>query len=173
MTDVSGLSAELFGAVALLLNVWAYRQDEVNRYRLISACSLIFISAHFLLLDALAAAIGCFLACVRNLVAMRFANRKTATFFVVVNLLACGYEWFYLQHSSIILIAYSSSLIFTVGSVLITDVNRIRRWFIVAESLGLVYAFLVGSIFGSLFNVFNLASILTKLYRERQIGNIE
>lgn len=172
MADGLSFYAELLGAVALALNVWAYRQDEVNGYRLISAFSLILISTHFLLLDALAAAIGCFLAFVRNLVALRFANRKTALLFVIFNFLAFAYEWFYLQHSAVILIAYASSLIFTVGSVLITDVNRIRRWFILAESLGLVYALIVGSIFGSLLNLFNLASILTKLHRERQLGKL-
>ena len=38
--------------------------------------------------------------------------------------------------------------------------------FLVAEGLGLVYALSVGSILGTVFNVFNLVSILVTLYQD-------
>ncbi|MEC9480229.1 MAG: YgjV family protein, partial [Pseudomonadota bacterium] len=38
-----------------------------------------------------------------------------------------------------------------------------RKVFLVAETLGLLYAISVGSIFGTVFNVSNLISILSKL----------
>ena len=83
--------------------------------------------------------------------------------FVAVNLGFLAYEWFVLEHSWIIFIAYASSLIFTVGSLVIRNTHTIRKVFLVAETLGLLYAISVGSIFGTVFNVSNLISILSKL----------
>ena len=68
-----------------------------------------------------------------------------------------------------ILVVYASSLIFTVGSIVLQDANQIRRWFVLAEMLGLIFALSVGSIFGSIFNISNLFSIGLKLWQERRV----
>jgi uncharacterized membrane protein len=44
--------------------------------------------------------------------------------------------------------------------------RRIRQWFILAEVLGLIYAIMVGSIFGTVFNITNLLSIFYTLYQD-------
>lgn len=160
------LIAEIFGALAVILNFIGYRQHDINRYRLISAIALAAVSTHFFLLGALAAGIGCALASVRNIVAMRFRGKAILLFFLAANIGFFIYEWFYLDSQWIILFAYISSLIFTVGSIVLTSALRIRQWFILAESFGLIYAVLVGSIFGTIFNTTNLCSILYILYRD-------
>ncbi|WP_051275601.1 YgjV family protein [Aestuariibacter salexigens] len=159
--------AEAFGALAVVLNFIGYRQNDVNRYRFISALALASVSTHFFLLGAMAAGIGCLLASVRNIIAMRYRSYGVLWFFVAANLAFLAYEWFALQHGWLILVAYASSLIFTVGSIVLQDATRIRQWFIVAEVLGLIYAVMVGSIFGSVFNISNLASIVIKLRQDR------
>ena len=155
--------AEAFGALALIINFIGYRQNDINRYRLISAIALACVSAHFFLLGAMAAGIGCILASIRNIVALRYRNNGVLIFFVIANIAFLLYEWFGLGNGWIILLAYSSSLIFTVGTIVLQQARAIRRWFILAELLGLAYALMVGSIFGSIFNVSNLVSIFIKL----------
>ncbi|WP_100644437.1 YgjV family protein [Alteromonas facilis] len=164
--------AEAFGAVAVVLNFIGYRQNEINHYRLISAFALASVSTHFFLLGAMAAGIGCMLASIRNIVAMKYRHKSILYLFVLLNIGFLLYELFVLQHSLMILIAYASSLIFTVGSIVLQDANQIRRWFVLAEVLGLIFALSVGSIFGSVFNVSNLFSIGLKLWQERRVPPI-
>lgn len=160
--------AEGFGALAVILNFIGYRQNQVDRYLIISACALFSVSIHFFMLDAMAAGVGCMLASIRNLVALRTRSHRVVAIFVGANLAFFAYEWFVLDHGWLIIVAYTSSLIFTVGSIVLQDAKRIRQWFLVAESLGLIYSVLVGSIFGTVFNVSNLFSIITKLVQEKR-----
>ena len=155
--------AEGFGAIAVVLNFIGYRQTNVDKYLLISAFALSALSAHFFMLDAMAAGIGTLLASVRNFIAIKHRSNAILAFFVAVNLGFLAYEWFVLEHSWIIFIAYASSLIFTVGSLVIRHTHTIRKVFLAAETLGLLYALSVGSIFGTVFNISNLISILSKL----------
>lgn len=163
------ITAEIFGAIAVVLNFIGYRQNDINRYRFISALALASVSAHFFLLGAMAAGIGCLLACIRNIIAMRYRSNYVLYLFVVLNVGFFCYEYFWLDHGHMIIVAYVSSLIFTVGSIVLQDANLIRRWFVLAEILGLAYAISVGSIFGSVFNVSNLFSISLKMWQERRI----
>lgn len=160
--------AELFGAVAVVFNFIGYRQQDINRYRLISAIALAAVSTHFFMLGALAAGIGTALACVRNLIAIYYRGNAILALFVVLNIAFFAYEWGVLDSPWIIIIAYSSSMIFTVGSIMFTNASQIRRWFILAEALGLAYAIMVGSIFGTIFNITNLCSIFYILYRDKK-----
>ena len=155
--------AEGFCAIAVVLNFIGYRQTNVDKYLLISAFALSALSVHFFMLDAMAAGIGTLLASVRNFIAIKHRSNAILFFFVAVNLGFLAYEWFVLEHSWIIFIAYASSLIFTVGSLVIRNTHTIRKVFLVAETLGLLYAISVGSIFGTVVNVSNLISILSKL----------
>lgn len=159
--------AEGLGAIAVVLNFIGYRQHDINRYRGISAAALAFVSAHFFMLGATAAGIGCMLACIRNLVAMRYRHTWIVFLFVALNLLFLAFEWLVLHHGPIILVAYASSLIFTVGTLMLQDADKLRRWFISAEVLGLIYALSVGSVFGSVFNVSNLVSIGLKVTEKK------
>ncbi|WP_088329834.1 YgjV family protein [Lacimicrobium sp. SS2-24] len=159
--------AESFGALALLIHFVGYRQNQVNRYRLISALGLLSLSTHFFLLGAMAAGIGCGLAALRNLIALRHRSMLLVIFFVVLHMLFFAYEWWWLNHGAEIILAYISAIIFTLGSILLQRTHSIRKWFILAEGLGLAYAVIVGSVFGSLFNISNLLSIAIKLYQDR------
>ncbi|RUO27094.1 hypothetical protein CWE09_03255 [Aliidiomarina minuta] len=159
-------SIELLGALALITNFIGYRQNTVNRYRLVSAIALAFLSWHFFLLGAMAAGIGLALGAIRNIVALRYRQRGILYLFVLLNILFCLWEWFILGNSALLFIAYVSSLIFTVGSIVLESAVSIRRWFVLAELLGLVYAVLVGSVFGVLFNISNLSSIFIKLHSD-------
>ena len=156
----------MFGALAVILNFIGYRQQDINRYRLISAIALAAVSTHFFLLGATAAGIGCALASVRNIVAMKYRGKLILLFFVSANIGFFIYEWYYLDSQWIILFAYSSSLIFTVGSIMLSSALRIRQLFILAELLGLAYAVMVGSIFGTIFNLTNLCSIFYTLFND-------
>jgi hypothetical protein len=161
--------AEGFGAIAVVLNFIGYRQQDINRYRFISAIALACVSTHFFMLgSAEAAGIGCALACVRNIIAIKYRGYFVLSFFVVINLAFFFYEWFMLGSAWIILFAYTSSLIFTVGSVTLKSALRIRQWFILAEILGLVFAVLVGSVFGTIFNITNLCSIVYTLKSDQR-----
>ena len=162
--------AESIGALAVILNAIGYRQNDVNAYRLWVALALAAISTHFFLLGAMAAGIGCALACVRNIIAMRTQHWLVAAVFVTGNLGFLGWEFFILEHSALVFIAYASSIIFTLGTVLLNDATRIRQWFILAEGLGLIYALSVGSIFGSVFNIVNLSSIGIKLWQDKKMA---
>lgn len=163
----------LFGALALLTNFIGYRQNTVNRYRLVSAFALAFLSIHFFILGAMAAGISLALGAVRNIVAMKYRQRWILYLFVLLNIAFCLFEWFVLQNSALLFIAYASALVFTVGSIVLESAASIRRWFIVAELLGLVYAVAVGSVFGIVFNISNLTSILLKMYHEKRHKAVE
>ena len=158
--------AEVFGAIAVVFNFIGYRQSDINRYRFISSIALLSVSIHFFLLGAMAAGIGCMLASIRNIVAMKYRGLPVLFTFITANLCFFFYELFWLNHSWTIVIAYASSLIFTVGSITLTSAKMIRQWFILAEVLGLIYAIMVGSIFGTVFNITNLCSIFYTLYRD-------
>ncbi|MFC4701689.1 YgjV family protein [Glaciecola siphonariae] len=166
--DTHIIIAEAFGAIAVVFNFIGYRQQDINRYRFISAIALAAVSTHFFMLGALAAGIGTALACIRNLVAMYYRSNGILALFVVLNIAFFCYEWAILDSPWIIIIAYASSMIFTVGSIVFTNAVQIRRWFILAESLGLVYAIMVGSIFGTIFNISNLCSIFYILLRDKK-----
>jgi hypothetical protein len=167
--ESTNVLAEAFGAIAVVLNFIGYRQHDVNRYRFISGIALASVSTHFFLLgNAEAAGIGCALACVRNFVAMKYRGKRIVAIFVLANIAFFLYEWFYLDSTWIILIAYASSLIFTVGSILLSSAARMRQWFVLAELLGLTFSILVGSIFGTVFNITNLLSIFMTLFRDHR-----
>jgi hypothetical protein len=168
--ESTNILAESFGAIAVILNFIGYRQGDINRYRFISGLALAAVSTHFFLLgNAEAAGIGTALACIRNFVALKFRGKRVLAVFVLANIGFFVYEWFYLDSTWIILIAYASSLIFTVGSIMLSSAIKMRQLFIFAELLGLIFAVLVGSIFGTIFNITNLMSILLTLFRDRKL----
>lgn len=158
--------AELFGAFALIANFIAYRQGTANHYRLISALALAALSIHFLLLGAIAGSVVTGIAVVRNLIALRWRGPIVLWVFVAVNI--GFFVWELTGDANLVplLLAYISSIIFTVGSIVLNDPSKIRRWFLLAELLGLAYAILVGSITGTVFNIVNLTSIILKLLQD-------
>lgn len=166
------LLAESFGVAALILNFIAYRQPSANRYRLISAIALGSLSIHFFMIEALAGCIVTGIAFFRNLIALRWQGPWVLWSFVAINGAFLLYEILYPQGGQAVYwalaLAYSSSIIFTVGSIKLNDATLIRRWFLVAEVLGLMYSVLVGSISGTVFNIVNLTSILLKLLQDKR-----
>lgn len=158
--------AEALGAIAVVINFISYRQNDINHYRLISAIALAFLCVHFYLLDAMAAFVVLLLSSIRNLLAMRWQNMWMVHVFLLLNFGFWGYELFWLQNPWYVSIAYGSSVIFIVGTILIQNATLMRKWFVLAEAMGLLYCLLVGSIFGTVFNTLNLISILHKLYLE-------
>lgn len=160
----------LTGAAALITNFFAYRAGSINSYRLISALAFVLLSTHFFLQGALAGAIGVAIGAVRNVVALRYNNPAVVVLFVTVAVGFCLWEWLVLRSPLILFIAYGSTLIFTIGSIVLNSATSVRRWFISAELLGLVYACLVGSGLGALFNISNLTSIGIKLLTERRLA---
>jgi hypothetical protein len=136
-----------------------------------SGVAMLLLAIHFIRLEAHAACVGCSLAVVRNLVSLKFNDWLTTGFFVGLNLLSLSIEWFYLQHGAEIFIAYTASIIFTIGTLRLERIVDIRLWFTLAESLNLLYAVLVGSVFGSFYCLFNLAILLAfwlKWYQNRK-----
>ncbi|RTE87792.1 YgjV family protein [Lysobacter sp. N42] len=158
----------ILGGLALVTNFIAYRAASANRYRIIAAFALGFLSAHFFLQGALAGGIALGIGSIRNIVSLRYTQKPVLYIFVLINIGFCLWEWLVLQSSAILFIAYASALIFTVGTIVLQSATRIRQWFILAESLGLIYAALVGSVFGVLFNISNLTSIVVTLWRDHQ-----
>lgn len=161
-------TAELFGIFALIINFVAYRQSHANRYRFISACALAALSIHFLLLGAVAGFIVTAIAVARNLIAMCWRGALVLWFFVLLNLVFLVWEITTPTTWLALLLAYSSSLIFTVGAIRLNDAHQIRQWFLLAEILGLLYAIYVGSISGTVFSLVNLTSIILKLLQDRR-----
>ena len=161
-TDLN-ITAELIGACALGFNIVAYRQNEMARYLIFSCFSMACLSLHFYLLEAFAAAIGCGLAALRNAVALKSRASWVVVVFVTLNISAMLIEYFVLKHGALLFLAYCSGFIFTVGSIVITQVEVMRRWFLVAEALGCLYAVIVGSVFGTIFNVVNMTNIIIKM----------
>ena len=155
--------AEAFGFGAIIFNIFGYRSNDMRRYLILSGGAMLCLSTHFFLLDAMAAGIGCGLAAIRNAVALNVRGMKILILFLSINIGFFVFEWVVLQHGYLIILAYTSSIIFTAGSIIFTDTAVMRRWFLFAESIGLVYALMVGSIFGSIFNSVNLISIVIKM----------
>ncbi len=162
--------AESFAVLAMLINFWAYRQTLVNRYRLISGIAMVCLGTHFLLLDAMAAAVGCYLAFARNLISMRTQNRNIVILFVILNVLFLLYELFVLDHGLFILLAYTASIIFTVGTFVLSSAQMMRKVFLVAVLLNLIYAIYVGSVMGTLGIVIGITGITTKMWQERKLA---
>lgn len=170
------LLAESFGVLALVLNFIAYRQPSANGYRMISAIALGCLSVHFFMIEAMAGSIVTGIAFVRNLVALRWQGPWVLWSFVAINIGFLVYEIIAPQGGQAVYwalaLAYSSSIIFTVGSIKLNDPALIRRWFLLAESLGLIYSVLVGSVSGTVFNIVNITSILLKLLQDRRGANL-
>lgn len=155
--------AEAFGLGAIIFNIFGYRSNDMRRYLVLSGGAMLCLSTHFFLLGAMAAGIGCSLAAIRNAVALKIRGTRILLLFLSINIGFFLFEWFVLQHGYLIILAYTSSIIFTAGSILFTDAAVMRRWFVFAETIGLIYAFMVGSVFGSIFNSVNLISIIIKM----------
>jgi hypothetical protein len=124
------------------------------------------------MIDAMAGSIVTGIAFFRNLIAMRWQGPWVLWFFVAVNIAFLTYELIFPQGGKAVYwalgLAYSSSIIFTVGSIKLNDPDLIRRWFLLAEVLGLMYSVLVGSVSGTVFNIVNLTSILLKLLQDKR-----
>jgi hypothetical protein len=90
--------AEVFGAIAVVFNFIGYRQSDINRYRFISAIALLSVSIHFFLLGAMAAGVGCMLACIRNIVAIKYRGMPVLIAFVTANLAFFFYELLWLDY---------------------------------------------------------------------------
>ena len=165
------LLAESFGVIALVVNFIAYRQPSANSYRLISAIALGCLSIHFFMIEAMAGSIVTGIAFFRNLIAIRWQGPWVLWSFVAKNIAFLIYELLVPQVGSAVYwalaLAYSSSLIFTIGSIKLNEPDLIRRWFLLAELLGLMYSVLVGSVSGTVFNIVNLTSILLKLLQDK------
>tara|TARA_Y100001963_G_C6642004_1_gene381455 strand:- start:97 stop:654 length:558 start_codon:yes stop_codon:yes gene_type:complete len=178
-------TAEIFGVIALITNFIAYRQPTADRYRIVSAVALGALSIHFFMLDAIAGGIVTGIAVLRNFIALRWQGAIVLWSFVAIHVVFLFIEWqfpitalhfsdgFHIEFSDqpshwSIWIAYASSIIFTVGSIKLNDPSLIRRWFILAELLGLAYAIIVGSVSGTVFNIVNLSSIILKLLQDRR-----
>lgn len=159
--------AESFAILAMLINFISYRQNDINQYRLLSDLAMVCLGTHFLLLEALAAAIGCYLAFARNIISILSQHKAIVIFFVMLNVLFLLFEWFVLNNGPIILFAYSASIIFTLGTFLLSSATNIRKYFLVAEVLNITYAILVGSIMGTVGIAINIASILIKLIQQQ------
>ncbi|WP_258806799.1 YgjV family protein [Pseudidiomarina sp. CB1] len=182
-------TAELFGVIALITNFIAYRQPTADRYRVVSAIALAALSIHFFMLDAIAGGIVTGIAVLRNFIALRWQGPIVLWSFVALHIFFLIVEWqfpitalhfadgFQIEFSEqpshwSIWIAYASSIIFTVGSIKLNDPDLIRRWFILAELLGLAYAIIVGSVSGTVFNIVNLSSIILKLLQDRRLQRL-
>ena len=161
--------AEAFGFGAIIFNLVGYRSNNMRRYLYLSGGAMLCLSTHYFLLGAMAAGIGCGLAALRTAVTLAVRGPWVLVLFISLNIGFFIYEWVILEHGYIILLAYTSAFIFTAGSIMFTDIAVMRRWFIFAESIGLVYALAVGSIFGSVFNTVNLCSIAFKMWQQRKI----
>lgn len=153
----SAVITELFAACALLVNLFAYKQKGVRKYRIYSGVAMLLLAIHFFRLDAYAAAVGCSLAVLRNIVSLKFNGWGITIVFVLFNIVGLSFEYLYLQHGAEVFVAYSASIIFTVGTLRLQDVVELRKWFTLAEALNLVYATIVGSIFGSVYSLLNLS----------------
>lgn|GEM_PF-165866 len=152
---------ELFAACALVANLFAYRQKSVTHYRIYSGIAMLLLALHFARLEAYAAAVGCSLAVLRNIVSLKYNNWGVTAWFVLLNLLCLGFEWLYLNHGAEIFVAYTASIIFTVGTLRLQNILQIRKWFTLAEALNLIYAVVVGSVFGSIYSALNLCVLIT------------
>jgi len=169
--DTALLITELFAVCALLVNIIAYRQSAIKHYRIYSGLAMLLLCVHFFRLEAYAASVGTALAVVRNIVSLKYNDWLTTGFFVVLNFIGMGVEWFVLGHGAEIFIAYTASIIFTVGTLRLQNILDIRRWFSLSEALNLWYSLIVGSIFGSIYSLFNLmvlAIFWFKWFRDRQ-----
>ncbi|RUO49948.1 YgjV family protein [Pseudidiomarina donghaiensis] len=164
--------AELFGLFALVANFIAYRQGTANRYRIVSAFALGALSIHFFMLDAIAGSVVTGIAVVRNLIALRWRGPFVLWSFVAINV--GFFIWELTGDVDILplLMAYMSSIIFTVGAIVLEDPVKIRRWFLLAELLGLAYAVIVGSVSGTVFNIVNLTSIILKLLQDHRAARL-
>lgn len=158
----------ILGALALVTNFIGYRQNTINRYRFISAIALALLSWHFFLLGGTAAGITLALGAIRNIVALKYRQRWILYLLVLINSAFCAWEWFVLGNSALLFFSYAAALIFTVGSIVLQSAASVRRWFILAECLGFIYAAAVGSAFGILFNISNLTSIFLKMRSDRK-----
>ena len=154
-TAIEGLAVLALGA-----NIYAYRQNEVQRYRIYSGIAMLLLSLHFFALQAYAAGIGCGLAMIRNAVSLRFNGWLCTSIFIAINIVCFCYEWFILKHGPEILIAYTVSLIFTVGTLRINNASQLKKLFFSAELLSIIYCVIVGSIFGGIYGLFNAMVIL-------------
>ena len=137
----------------------------MQHYRIFSGIAMLLLSTHYFMIGGLAAAIGCGLAVVRNIVSLRYNSWLVTGSFVAINIILMSWQFFYLEDSYNIFLAYAASIIFTIGTLRFTCVNKMRKAFISAEALSIVYAVLVGSIFGTVYSVLNISIIIWSLWQ--------
>ncbi len=157
--------AEVIALGALCCNIAGYRQHCMQSFRVYTCFAMALLSTHFFLIDALAASIGCGLAVIRNIVSLRYNNWTITAVFVILNLAPMYWQLVYRDDSWLIVLAYAASIIFTVATLRFNSTSiTMRKVFLTAEILSIIYVVLVGSIVGTIYNSFNIIVLLHRLY---------
>lgn len=157
------LAAQFVGGISFLLAIAAYYQKhDVNLKRLLSLLFLVH-SAHFYLLDAVVPALLCLLSMVRTIVAIYANSRTTAHVFICITLFV-GFVNYQSPLDFIVIIAN----VIGVYSLFCLKGVEMRIWLIVGASLWLINNALIGSIGGTLMEVFVILTNLITIYRIRK-----
>lgn len=161
---------ESLAFIALLCNMLGYRQTTMRGYRMLSCIAMVFLSTHFFLLGAYAATIGCGSAFIRNIISLYKTGWSVTIPFIILYLILMCWQFIALGDGPVILLAYAGSIAFTIGTLQFEETNtRMKQVFLTAETLSVVYAILVGSILGTVFNLFNISILCWGLYEKRRI----
>ncbi|MDO6693316.1 YgjV family protein [Aliiglaciecola sp. 3_MG-2023] len=157
------IAGQLVGGISLLLAIVAYYQKQDVNLKVFLALLFIVHATHFYLLDAIVPALLCLLSMVRTIIAIYTRSLTTALAFIVISILVGLFN--YQSYLDILVILAN---IVGVYSLFCLQGVYLRLGIIAGASLWLVNNALIGSIGGTLMEIFVISTNLITIYRIRR-----
>ncbi|WP_342807908.1 YgjV family protein [Alteromonas sp. M12] len=151
---------QLIGGISFLLAILAYYQKKDVTLKALLAMFFLVHASHFYLLDATVPALLCLLSMVRSIVAIYTRSYTTAFAFIFITIVVGLYNY----QSYLDFLVILANVIGVYSLFCLHGVNM-RLGIIAGASLWLINNMLIGSIGGTLMEVFVITTNITTIHR--------
>ena len=153
-------AAQILGILSFLLGVYAYYQKDDTKLKIYITLMFIAHGAHFYLLGAQVAALLCIISVLRTVLSIFYHSVYLALVFIAITLLT-GYLSYESYFDIIVIIAS----VIGIYSFICLQGIKLRIFILIGSTLWLINNILVGSIGGTLMELFVISTNLLTMYR--------
>jgi hypothetical protein len=156
------LAGQLVGGISFVLAVIAYFQKRDVNLKVFLSLLFLVHSIHFYLFDAFVPALLCLLSLIRTIVSIYKSSLTIAFTFIIITILIGAFNYQSLMDVLVII-----ANIIGVYALFCLEGVKMRLWLIAGSSLWLINNALIGSVGGTLMEVFVIATNILTICRIR------
>ena len=160
------LIGQLLGGVSFSLAIFAYYQTSDRSLKILLTLLYVVHGTHFYLLDALVPALLCGLSLIRTVISIYSSSLTVACIFILITLVTGT-----LNYQSVIDILAIAASIIGIYSLFCLSGTQMRIGIICGASCWLINNLIIGSIGGTLMEVFVISTNLITIYRLQRPTN--